>query len=148
MSVFERAKNKVKELKSSVNPTIQSVFEEYKELVKEVNVDRQLFDKGQDSKGSIIRPAYKPITIKLKKKKGQPADRVTLRDTGKFHRTLKVIPKDDEVEIIAGVEYGKYLIKKYGDDILGLQEEFLREFITRYILPELKKTFDDKIARP
>lgn len=40
--------------------------------------------------GDIIRPFYKPSTIKAKLRKHQPYDRVTLKDKGNFYRRMKV----------------------------------------------------------
>lgn len=145
MSIFDDARRKIAELKDLVNPIVQDTFEEYKSLIISFNADSQMFEKGQDAKGSLIRPAYKPMTIKMKKKKGQPYDRVTLRDTGKFHRELEVIPHATYVEIKSSVEYSKYLIKKYGENILGIQEELLRDFVTKYVRPNLQSQLRERL---
>ena len=145
---FDNAKAAIRDFKAQINPTIQRTFEENKLVIHDFQVNKQLFEKGQDSKGSIIRPAYSPITIKLKRKKGQPTDRVTWKDTGHLHKSIKVIPKGDEVEITTDVSYAKYLFKKYGDDVLGIQEELLKEFVQGYILPNLKLLSDDKLTKP
>lgn len=145
MSIFDDARRKIAELKDLVNPIVQDTFEEYKSLIISFNADSQMFEKGQDAKGSLIRPAYKPMTIKMKKKKGQPYDRVTLRDTGKFHRELEVIPHATYVEIKSSVEYSKHLIKKYGENILGIQEELLRDFVTKYVRPNLQNQLRERL---
>lgn len=145
MSIFDDARRKIAELKDLVNPIVQDTFEEYKSLIISFNADSQMFEKGQDAKGSLIRPAYKPMTIKMKKKKGQPYDRVTLRDKGKFHRELEVIPHATYVEIKSNVEYSKYLIKKYGENILGIQEELLRDFVTKYVRPNLQSQLRERL---
>lgn len=144
---FDKLRRVVREMKSSINPIIKETFEQNELIIKDFQVNKQLFEKGEDSKGSIIRPAYSPITIKIKKSKGQPIDRVTLKDKGKLYKSIKVVPKDDHVEITTSIEYAKYLFKKYGDDILGIQEELLRDFTEQYIIPNIKKSFDDKIAK-
>jgi hypothetical protein len=143
---FEKAKGAVREMKAAIYPTVKETFEKYGYVVKDYQVNKQLFEKGQDSKGSIIRPAYSPLTVSIKRKKRQPHDRVTLKDSGRLHESIRIIPKGDEVEIVTSVPYAKYLFKKYGDDILGIQEELLREFLEIYILPNLKKAFNDKLA--
>lgn len=147
MDVFDEARKKLKELRDEINPTIKKTFEEYGYVIKDFQTEKQLF-KGEDSKGSMIRPAYTPFTIRVKKSKGQVYSRVTLNDTDKLYDTLKIIPKLDELEIIPTVEYAKELIKKYGNDIFGIQEELLKEFLDKYILPNLKNTFNDKLAKP
>lgn len=144
--VFDNARKRIKELKNALNPVVRKTFEEYGYVIKEYQTERQLFDKGQDSKGSIIRPAYTPYTIRLKQKKGQPTDRVTWKDTGRLYNSIRVEASENHVEITANVEYAKYLFKKYGDDVLGIQEELLREFADKYLLPNIKKEFDDKLT--
>lgn len=145
MDVFSEARKRLAELRDSVNKVVQSTFEEYKTLIVHYNADEQMYKLGQDSKGSVIRPAYSPITVSIKKRKGQPTDRVTLKDTGRFHKTLIVTPKENHVEISSDLEYAKYLFKRYGDDVLGIQEEILREFVTRYVVPRLQENASQKI---
>ena len=65
------------------------------ELVKE-----RLNEEGKDSKGRKLRTygakgfgkgVYTPYTTMLKKQKGQPFDRVTLKDTGAFQKSFEKI---------------------------------------------------------
>lgn len=139
MNELNRLRNRLDGLKELSKSVMRRTFEEQKKLLIKYNADEQMYKLGQDSKGSIIRPAYAPMTIRLKKKKGQPTDRVTLRDTGRFHKTLIVTPKDEYLEISSDVEYAKYLFKRYGNDILGIQQEILKEFTQRYIMPRLNE---------
>ena len=48
---------------------------------------------------------------------------------GKFYESLEVKVFDTFVEITTSLPYARYLLEKYGDDILGIQEEFLEEFL-------------------
>lgn len=148
MDIFDKALSKAIQLKIEVNISIKQAFEDNSLVIKDIQVNKQLFDKGEDSHGSVIRPSYKPITISIKKAKGQPFNRVTLKDTGDFHRSIEVIPKDDELEISTSIEYAKWLFKKYGDDVLGIQEEIMKEFIQKYTLVTMKKKFNDIIDKP
>lgn len=145
MGVFEEAKKSISELRDGVNSLLREAFEEQKNLIIQYNAEEQLYKLGQDNKGSIIRPAYKRSTIRLKKAKGQPVNRVTLRDTGKFHKTLIVTPYEDYVEISSDLEYSKYLLRKYGDDILGVQEELLKDFVKLYVLPKIRESATKKL---
>ncbi len=141
--VFDKARDAVEQMKNSVNPLIQETMEQYKSVILDYQVEKQLYDKGEDSKGSIIRPAYSPLTVKIKFKKGQPTDRVTWKDTGTLYKTMRIIPKADSVEILLSVPYAKELLEKYKDnEVLGIQEELLKEFVQKYILPNLKKRYD------
>lgn len=147
MGVLEDAKSKVMELKNSINPTIAKTIEDNKLVIVDYQTQEQLYE-GEDNKGSIIRPAYKKITVKIKQKKGQPFDRVTWKDTGRLYKNIKVIVRDDEFEVIADVEYSKQLITKYGDNVLGIQNTLMKQFVEKYIFPNIKKEFDDTISKP
>jgi len=152
MNAFDKARNKIKELEALINPTMQKVFDKYDYVIHDYQTDEQLFKKGERSDGSIIRnirtgEGYTPYTIKLKKQKGQPTNRVTWKDTGRLHKEIKVIANDEFVVIKTSVPYADKLFKKYGDDVLGIQKEFLEKFLDLYILPTLKEEFDDTIAK-
>ena len=54
----------------------------------------QLFS-GINAEGDPIEPEYSPRTVAIKKKKGQPTDRVTLRDTGDFYKGVFMDPRED-----------------------------------------------------
>ncbi len=146
--VFENAIRKVNELRQAVNTSIQKAFDDNYLIVKDIQVNKQLYDKGEDSKGSIIVPSYTPLTISIKKSKGQPTDRVTLKDTGAFHQNISIIARNDELEITATIKYAQKLFDKYGDDILGIQEEFIKEFMDKYILEEIKEQFNGIVSKP
>jgi hypothetical protein len=147
MSVFDEARKRLNEMRDNVNQLVKETFEEHKKLIIQYNADTQMYKLGQDKKGSIIRPAY-AYSTKLKKiKVGQPTDRVTLRDTGRFHKTLIVTPKENYVEISSDVEYAKYLFTKYGNDVLGIQEELLKEFVVRYVVPKIQEDANKKLGK-
>ena len=98
------------------------------------NTEAQLFQKGEDSKGvklSDIGGNYSPLTVKIKKVKGQPTNRVTLLDTGAFYGTFKVkaLPSGD-FEITANPRKDNdNLFDDWGEDIVGLQEENLKKIL-------------------
>ena len=145
MSVFDKAKEAIRGLSGGINDVIKETFRQQQKLIVNYNAEEQLYKLGEDSKGSIIKPAYSRATVKLKRAKGQPINRVTLRDTGKFHKTLIVTPFEDYVEISSNISYSKYLLKKYGDNILGIQEELLKDFVKLYVLPKLKEEAKRKL---
>lgn len=106
------------------------------DLIKEM-VQNQLYS-GIDGYTASIQPPYALSTIKRKLKKGQPVDRVTLRDTGEFYQSLHV-SFDDEGFFIASSdqELSNILKSRYGSPILRLSDENLRELIYKHIRPSL-----------
>lgn len=104
---------------------------------------KQLFDKGEDGQGiSLGTYALKTIVIKLEK--GQPTNRVTLKDTGAFYRSFKLTTKglitaDDEKEDVA-------LTERYGEDILVWSDENQDQFIKDILLGDLQNFIRKEIC--
>ena len=62
-------------------------------------------------------------TEAIKKEKGQPTDRVTLKDTGEFHRSIFVKFEGDKIIIDSDNDLRDKLVKKYGATIFGLTKQ-------------------------
>lgn len=107
---------------------LESVKENEAEII-DLNVQEQLFQKGIDSEGQAITPGYAPLTISLKRQKGQPTDRVTLRDTGDFHRSFQISYGSDAFDFFATDPKSQELERKYGSEIFGLTLDNLQETI-------------------
>ncbi len=92
------------------------------EIIRLNTID-QLFDQGIDSTGASLG-IYQPFTIKVKQKKGQPTDRVTLKDEGDFYRSFVIIvyPKAFEIDADDFSKYDRPLFEVYGDDVAGLTD--------------------------
>lgn len=146
MGVLETFARKLEELEQAINPTIKETIERSKPLLIDEQTNVQLYAKGQDSFGSPIQPEYALSTQLIKKKKGQPSTRVTLNDTGDLYESIQIEANATQMIITANVEYFKYLVTKYDtNQILGLQEPFLEEYIKQLILPNLKRSWDNII---
>jgi len=51
---LEILKQSVKEIKNSINPTIKKAFDKHKGLIVKYNSDKQMYEKGEDSRGLSI----------------------------------------------------------------------------------------------
>lgn len=117
-----------------------------RDLIVSTIAETQLYEQGINGRGREIMSyaPYRPSTIKRKIKKGQPTNRVTLRDTGKFHGSMFLVVDEDGFYITSDDEKTKYLIKKYGDEIFRLTNEnfntLLRDVIRRELTKKLKET--------
>jgi len=92
---------------------------------------------GKDAEGQEITPEYRESTKAIKRRKGQPTDRVTLKDTGKFYKATKAIILSDRFELDSLDIKRNKLTDKYGEQIFGLTEKniaILREKIKPSIL--------------
>ncbi|MEZ7496471.1 hypothetical protein QO206_13315 [Leeuwenhoekiella aequorea] len=111
--------NSLDETKRSLEDQALKIVAEIQEIIIDYNRERQLFDKGIDSKGSLLK-AYKPFTIALKKQKGEVYNRTTLLDTEDFYKGFYLTAKNGTFEINSSDDKTPALKKKYGADIFGL----------------------------
>lgn len=97
-------------------------------------MQERLFGTGTNSDGTEIRPFYTRYTQEIKEEKGQPYDRVTLKDTGAFYAAMYAEADGDKVVFGSTDEKTdedtgdifltqERLEEKYGDRIFGLTEE-------------------------
>lgn len=124
----------------------------FKDLVIKLNTEDQLFRKGIDSEGDKLRSIfarfgryYADRTILIKEGKGQPTDRVTLKDTGDFYRSFDLIlTNDNDLEITANtLKEDNDLAEVWGADIIGLTDENLKIVIEKareIIIPIIRST--------
>lgn len=96
-----------------------------------LNRQVQLYEKGVGVDGRTLRSVYarggavySPNTEFIKREKGQPINRVTLRDTGAFYSTFKVktIANGDLVIDANTIKDGEDLQDNFGI-VIGLTEE-------------------------
>ncbi len=110
-----------------------------------LNTIDQLFNDGIDSLGDSLGE-YSPFTVELKKAKGQPTDRITLKDTGDFYKTFKVEVKDDSFFINANpIKDDNNLFDDFGSEIVGLTEDNQKK-ISKTILDNTIKYIRKQLA--
>lgn len=118
---------------------IQDIIWDNEAYIVDLNAEEQLFEQGINRLGVEISDyaPYSPVTIAIKEAKGQPTNRVTLRDEGDFESSLYLEVGDKQFEIKASDFKTEDLIKKYGCQILGLTDENISILIWKYIFPDL-----------
>lgn len=129
------------EVERTTDDIILDLVKTKEDKVIRMNIDDQLYQ-GFDSNGQSIKPPYRPKTVRKKKRKGDPYDRVTLRDEGDFHASFFVIYGGDEFELSAKDAKKVWLERRYGSAIYGLTDdnvERLRNLIREPLIDELKK---------
>ena len=125
---------------------------EVKDLVIRLNTQgektSQLFELGEDSLGDSLG-SYSPFTIEKKKKKGQPTNRITLKDTGEFYSSFNVVPYRGGFTIKANpIKEDSNLYNDFGVDIIGLNEEnlqILRDVYKDKVLEEIRKRIGNRL---
>lgn len=118
---------------------IQNIIWENEAYIVDMNAEEQLFEQGINRLGVEISDyaPYSPVTIEIKEAKGQPTNRVTLRDEGDFESSFFLEVGTKLFEIKASDWKTEELIKKYGRQILGLTDENIAILIWQYIYPDL-----------
>lgn len=91
------------------------------EIVDANRID-QLYNQGIDANGNAL-PAYSATTVAIKRAKGQPTDRTTLKDTGEFYKSFELQFSSDLDVQVGADDTGKDLFERYGENILGFTKE-------------------------
>lgn len=87
--------------------------------VVDLNISQML--QGIDAKGNPIEPPYSELTVEIKKKKGQPSDRVTLHDEGDFQSAMYLVGDKFPFNIDSKDKKTARLQAHYdGNDLFGL----------------------------
>lgn len=118
---------------------IEKIILENETFIVNMNSEDQLFEKGINSLGISIDDyaPYSDYTIEIKRMKGQPTNRVTLRDEGDFENSFFLEVNKEQFEIKASDAKTQKLIRHYGSEILGLTTENIKDLIKSYIFPGL-----------
>jgi len=130
----------LKKLDSSIDQIVIDLIKDNEKLVIKMNLAN--LNSGINNKSEKLVPPYRPSTVKRKKRKGQPFNRVTLKDEGDFHEGFFVEYGEDEFSLQGDDPKTRYLIRKYGNDIFGLTEENIDELknkIRERLTEEIKK---------
>ena len=103
---------------------------ESKKLIIQLNTIGQLFQKGEDSRGirlDSIGGGYTAFTQSIKRASNQPVNRVTLNDTGEFYGSWRVTTEGTSTIVITAdpIKEDTNLFDRWGEDIIGLQDESL-----------------------
>lgn len=131
---------KLKRFEQDLRTTaIKEAVLENEAIILDMNTQDQLFEKGIDADGISIMSVqpYTARTVTIKSLKGQPTNRVTLRDEGDFHRSFYLEYYEEGIFITAADDKAEKLAFKYGDRIFGLTEENKSILAKQYILPFL-----------
>jgi hypothetical protein len=126
----------LKKLPAALNTTVVEVVRDNAYILELDN--QQQLEEGLDANGRDITPEYTFFTIEEKEKKGQPTDRVTLKDKGDFYRGIVARVRGESVEMVGTDSKTQELQQKYGDAVLGLSEEAVDDFRQTHVQPELE----------
>lgn len=122
MTIFE-AQRRMKQIMDGLDDEIiNHIVPAVEPDIVKMQQDR-LFS-GKRSDGTDIEPEYKFVTTDIKLRKGQPTDRVTLKDTGDFYEGIFAETWDGkEVLIDSSDPKSGELKEKYGEGLFGITDD-------------------------
>ena len=132
---------RLRAFKDNLPMYLEDIIRDKEDVIVSAIADDQLYRRGINGRGEKIM-SYMPYTAKTiqnKKRKGQPTTRVTLRDTGAFHKSMFVVFDSEGFYITASDEKTEELIKKYGEEIFRLTDKNYTRIVRSHIRKELVK---------
>jgi len=155
MKDFERLLKNVNNL--DLNDIFLSMWKrnDVQDTIIELNTEgeptSQLYELGIDSLGNTLGK-YAPSTIqgtsnfKGKAEKGQRFDHITLKDTGEFYKSFKVIPNSKGFMITANPNKDdSNLFEDFGVNIVGLTKSNVLVLLD-FIEPLFSKEFEKRLS--
>jgi uncharacterized protein YjhX (UPF0386 family) len=138
MIIFEKLKRNLEYLKQGgLIAIIQDEVINESTFVMDLNRDAQLYDKGIKSDGERL-PEYTSFTKTIKKSKGQPYDRMTLRDTESFHKKFFLKMDNMKFRIDSTDKKRNKLVERFTGFIFGLTPEN-KNILAHKIAPNIIK---------
>ena len=132
---------RLRAFKDNLSMYLEDIVRDKEDVIVSAIADNQLYRRGINGRGEKIM-SYMPYTAKTiqnKKRKGQPTTRVTLRDTGAFHKSMFVVFDSEGFYVTASDEKTKELVKKYGEEIFRLTDKNFTRIVRSHIRKELVK---------
>lgn len=110
-----------------------------------VDFNREQLYEGIRADDTKIEPEYAELTKVIKAAKGQPYDRVTLKDTGDFYAGINVDINSNSYDLSSTDEKTVKLVTKYGDQIFGLNNKNKVTYINQFLRPALEDRITAKL---
>lgn len=132
---------RLRAFKDNLPMYLEDIIHDKEDVIVSAIADDQLYRRGINGHGEKIM-SYMPYTAKTiqnKKRKGQPTTRVTLRDTGAFHKSMFVVFDSEGFYVTASDEKTEELVKKYSEEIFRLTDKNFTRIVRSHIRKELVK---------
>ena len=138
---------RLRKFKDILDEELKDEIMKHEDVIVQMVTQEQIYEKGIEGRGTEIM-SYQPYTartIRIKQKKGQPYDRVTLKDTGEFYNSLHVEFDDEGFYVTSTDDKAKYLLARYGKTIFRLTDENFSELLSNYIKPSLQEKLKERL---
>lgn len=138
---------RLRRFKSILDQELKNEILRCEDVIVEMITQEQLYNSGINGRGVEIA-SYAPYasrTIKKKLRKGQPTNRVTLKDTGSLYHSLHIEFDDEGFYVTSSQDKVKYLMEHYGTAIFRLSNQNLKVLLNDYVRPSLKEKMKNYI---
>lgn len=135
-----------RDFEKEIPKIIKSTLERFDFVIIDYVVNKQLDRKREDGKGNSLGK-YSVNYAKYRIKKGLQAEAVDTHFSGDFHASIYIETSENSFNLAYGVDYGDDLIKRYGVDLLTIQDEYLKDFVENYLITSLKSALNDKLSK-
>jgi len=131
---------RLKDWQKKADQRVIAVAKTEQPTIERLNTDEQMYNKGERADGAAITPPYTAFTKAIKQMNGQPTGRVTLRDTGDFHKSVSVKWGKTEFKLVANDPKTPDLVRKYSPQILGLSDGSIDK-LNVFLKPKMQNDF-------
>ena len=124
---------------------VQDALNEEKEYI--LILQKQQLAKGEKADGTST-PIYSTKTIKVREVEGNPVkgERIALYDTGDFWNKMWVLAVNGELEIYSSDCKTEMLLATYGENVLGLTDDNIKQLFER-VIPIIQEKMIQHILR-
>lgn len=123
MTIIAEQATRLKAIHKGIRTILQEEAMAQKPFIADLN--RKQLKAGRRGDGKPM-PKY----VKGSKQPSAPG-RITLFDKGDFHAGIEPIIEDDGIDIISTDEKGEFLIPKYGEEILELDDKSIQRLVKK-----------------
>lgn len=139
--VIDELIERLREYKEDLIEMTVEILNDNASLIEDLNIAQ--LQRGERSDGEIL-PDYSPVSVM---KYGKPPGPIKLFDTGAFYRGIIARANPRALDMDNTDSKRGKLANKYGDEIIGLQDESVERLQYFILLPGLIERTEQKLLR-
>ena len=143
MASLDALINSLETVANSLPKTVAVILKSEEKKIVQV-LQNRLMNEGTDGNDNLIGGGvYADMTIRHKLFTNQEAGHFTLFDQGNFHKSMRIDLVGDKALIAAQDPNG--LMFRYGEAILGLQEDEEQQVVELWVDPVLEDIINERL---
>ena len=139
MVEFKEFARRFSKLREFVNKRGKEILKQNEQLI--VTMQKAQHHEGVNVSGDQMQSGYSTGYAKRRKKSGLQTSFVDLHFTGRFHKSLKVVPVKEGVDVRSDVDYEQYLRKNFPGEagVTTPNAEVLAEIVAKQLAVDIKQ---------